>query len=193
MKPSRTPKLKSNTNRSDRGGIVRFLFVAVILSVGLLRSDATARQPQTFPSGNGAWALASDGANIWVTDDRFFNGTVAKIRASDGVLLGIFNVGSEPEGITFDGANIWVSNRASNTVTKLRASDGAVLGTFTVGNGPYGMTFDGENVWVANWNDSTVTKIRPNDGEILATNERWHARRHLPGSKQRHGFARYHF
>jgi hypothetical protein len=47
-----------------------------------------------------------------------------------------FAVGSEPSGVAFDGANIWVANQNSNNVTKLRASDGKLLGTFAVGRVP---------------------------------------------------------
>src|ERR1700680_3023816 len=61
-----------------------------------------------------------------------------------------FAVGVNPEGVAFDGANIWVANNGSNTVTKLRASDGANLGTFAVGGGPEGVAFDGANIWVTN-------------------------------------------
>jgi len=50
---------------------------------------------------------------------------VTKLRASDGVVQGSFAVGSYPNGVAFDGANIWVSNGNNGTVTKLRASDGA--------------------------------------------------------------------
>ena len=39
-----------------------------------------------------------------------------------------------PNGMAFDGANIWVSEpRPTTTVTKLRASDGANLGTLNCG------------------------------------------------------------
>ena len=58
-----------------------------------------------------------------------------------------FPVGTDPEGLTFDGANIWVANTGSNNVTKLRASDGANLGTFGVGSGPRNLAFDGANIW----------------------------------------------
>ena len=58
---------------------------------------------------------------------------VTKLRASDGALQGTFNVGTNPTGVAFDGANIWVANNGSNNVTKLRASDGALQGTFNVG------------------------------------------------------------
>src|SRR4029077_5955072 len=57
-----------------------------------------------------------------------------------------FPVGSSPENLVFDGANIWVTNWSDNTVTKLRASDGANLGTFRVGRNPYHITFDGANI-----------------------------------------------
>jgi len=45
--------------------------------------------------------------------------------------LGTFTVGTEPIGVAFDGANIWVTNLSSANVSKLRASDGTALGTFT--------------------------------------------------------------
>jgi DNA-binding beta-propeller fold protein YncE len=34
--------------------------------------------------------------------------------------VGTFSVGKDPQGIAFDGENLWVSNTESNTVTKLR-------------------------------------------------------------------------
>jgi DNA-binding beta-propeller fold protein YncE len=68
-------------------------------------------------------------------------------------------VGSGPEGVAFDGANIWVANHDYNTVTKLRASDGTNLGTFAVGSGPYGVAFDGANIWVTNSGSNTVSKL----------------------------------
>ncbi len=54
---------------------------------------------------------------------------MAKLRASDGKVLGTFAVGEGPFAVLFDGANIWVSNFFSGNVMKLRASDGALLGT----------------------------------------------------------------
>lgn len=38
-----------------------------------------------------------------------------------------FAVGTNPDAVAFDGANIWVENNGSTTVTKLRTSDGANL------------------------------------------------------------------
>ena len=60
--------------------------------------------------------MAFDGANIWVANSA---GTVTKLRASDGAVLGTFAVGTQPYGVAFDGANVWVTNNGSNTVSKL--------------------------------------------------------------------------
>ncbi|GAF98528.1 unnamed protein product, partial [marine sediment metagenome] len=82
--------------------------------------------------------------------------TVTKLRASDGSLVGTYNVGRNPEGIAFDGENIWVANNHGDTVTKLRAIDGSKIGTYSVGNGPKAIAFDGANIWVTLNNDGAV-------------------------------------
>jgi hypothetical protein len=70
-----------------------------------------------------------DGLNVWIANSGSNN--VTKLRASDGALQGIFTagiapgaavqgvVGSTPFGITFDGANIWVTNINVGSVSKL--------------------------------------------------------------------------
>lgn len=68
-------------------------------------------------------------------------------------------VGSSPEGLTFDGRNVWVAVQGTNSVVKLNAADGSRLGTFPVGGAPEGMAFDGANVWVANESGSTISKL----------------------------------
>ena len=95
--------------------------------------------------------------------------TVNKLRASDGVNLGTFAVGEAPEGIAFDGTNIWVANYFGKSATKLLASDGTVSWTFEVVNLPYGIAYDGTNIWVASFQDNTVTKLRTGDGMVLGT------------------------
>ena len=76
-----------------------------------------------------------------------------------------FPAGAFPQGVAFDGANIWVASLGS--VAKLRASDGAPMGTFAVGVGSRDVAFDGDNIWVANL--GSVTKLRASDGAILDT------------------------
>ena len=70
-----------------------------------------------------------------------------------------YSVGNSPQGVAFDGANIWVTNAGTNNVTKLLASSGAVVGTYPVGSFPDCVAFDGTNIWVTTQNDNGVSKI----------------------------------
>src|SRR5262249_37733287 len=92
---------------------------------------------QTFPVGDAPTNLAFDGSNIWVTN--LGDGTVTKLRASDGAPQGTFIIGQSPQSLTFDGENIWVSSLAQHNLTKLRASDGTVVGSFRVTFNPFGL------------------------------------------------------
>jgi DNA-binding beta-propeller fold protein YncE len=44
---------------------------------------------------------------------------VTKLKAGTGATVGTFKVGSEPAGVAFDGASIWVTNFGGTTVSKL--------------------------------------------------------------------------
>jgi outer membrane protein assembly factor BamB len=135
------------------------------LQVAILRWYPANLTTQFFPVGNHPFAVAFDGANIWVTggDDN----TVIKLRASDGTNLGAFGVGTVPLSIAYDGANIWVSAEVGG-LTKLRASDGTNLGTFLAAEHPLGgVAFDGSNIWVADDSNNTVIKLRASDGTNL--------------------------
>jgi hypothetical protein len=110
------------------------------------------------------YGIAFDGSSIWTANSG--EGTVSKLRASDGATLGTFTVGGSPNFLVFDGANVWITV-SPNTVSKLRASDGKILGSFTVGSAPWWPAFDGENIWVPT-NDG-VTKLRASDGKNLGT------------------------
>ena len=55
-----------------------------------------------------------------------------KLRASDGTVVGAYNVGRDPAEITFDGSNIWVINYGSGNLMKIKPADGSTIGTFTL-------------------------------------------------------------
>jgi YVTN family beta-propeller protein len=78
-------------------------------------------------------------------------------------------VGTNPNGIAFDGADIWVANFSSSTVSKVQASTGLVIGAVTVGSGPSAVAFDGANIWVTNQKSTTVSKVRASDGGCVGT------------------------
>lgn len=85
-----------------------------------------------------------------------------------------YPVGTYPQGITFDGVNIWVANCTNDTVTKLLASTGAIVGTYSVETSdgyykcPEGIVFDGTHIWVANA-DHTVSKLLASTGVQVGT------------------------
>ena len=45
---------------------------------------------------------------------NFADGTISKLRANDGTLLGTLAVGSKPYNLAFDGANVWLANHGDN-------------------------------------------------------------------------------
>ena len=68
-------------------------------------------------------------------------------------------MGTNPQGVAFDGVHIWVANGGSNNITRLKATDGSYQGTFEVGFSPFGVAFDGANIWVTNYGSANVTKL----------------------------------
>ena len=94
---------------------------------------------------------------------------LALLHWYDANMTTTFGVGSGPQGVAFDGADIWVANFSSSNLTKLRASDGKLLGTVHVGSNPFSAAFDGANIWVAKNSGKNVTKLRASDGKVLGT------------------------
>jgi hypothetical protein len=104
--------------------------------------------------GSGPLGIAFDGANMWIANRG--DGTVSKLRASDGKTLGTFQAPVAPYGVAFDGTNIWVSGAPA--LVELGASNGALLGAWNKGPGT-GIAFDGANIWQARFSYNTVYKF----------------------------------
>ncbi len=157
-----------------------------------LTTDQTVAGNKTFSgtlSGNGSGltnvtATIADGS---ITTPKLADGSVTAAKlapdaivppASNLNLLGSlrwdllrgqkdFAAGTNPRGVAFDGANMWVAITGGGSVVKLRVSDGANLGTFNVGSLPIGIAFDGANIWVTNLGSGNVMKLRASDGANL--------------------------
>src|SRR5450432_4041094 len=101
--------------KTNRTIILSILFILFSFGLGVLSLSASAPQPQdpsytiqSFRAGKGPTYLTFDGDNIWVTNTN--GASITKLRASDGALLGIFPFAHDnPEGIAWDGANIWIA------------------------------------------------------------------------------------
>jgi hypothetical protein len=117
--------------------------------------------PVSFPPEG----IAFDGTDIWVTG----NGTVDKIRPSDGALVASFSPGvilPVPGGLAFDGVNMWLADNTGKVV-KVRASDDVVVGTFPLSNfNPIDILFDGRAIWVDGMQG--VEKLRLSDGAVIS-------------------------
>ena len=105
--------------------------------------------------GGGAWNLAFDGTNMWVTN--YFANDVEKV-AYDGTVTTYTGTGDGPRGIAFDGTNMWTANVSGNNVTKI-APNGSMTNYGPI-ESPMDIAFDGTNMWTANGNAS-VSKITP--------------------------------
>jgi DNA-binding beta-propeller fold protein YncE len=147
------------------------IWVANTLSSGVSKLRASDGALIGFLTLNNPREMTFDGANVWVSLKYPRQAArVAKIRASDVEVLGVFPAGPEARYLTFDGANIWVVNIFAESLTKIRASDGVLLGTFPVGlhsSNLAGIVFDGGNIWVADSNTGRVFRLRASDGAYL--------------------------
>lgn len=83
------------------------------------------------------------------------------------------------EGLTYDGANIWVANPEDDLLHKVDFSSGAILATFpapggdtALWGGPDGLAWDGANLWVmADSNDEPhqIYKVDPTNGNVITS------------------------
>jgi outer membrane protein assembly factor BamB len=148
------------------------VFTFILAVSAFLVRPATARQDEPFGSTqsfnvDAARGICFDGVNVWITQDG--PNTVTALRASDGVLFGVFPAGGGGLDAVFDGTYVWACNLYAGTVTRLLASDGSMHGTFPAGAAPFSVIFDGANIWVTNFISNTVTKLRATDGQLLGT------------------------
>ncbi len=85
-----------------------------------------------------------------------------------------FSPCGEPQGLAFDGVNMWVACGAAgtgpnNALVELASSDGSQVRTVLSVQDPYALVYDGANIWASNPNNGTVTEVRARDGVKLAT------------------------
>lgn len=144
-----------------------------------------------LPSG-----LASDGANLYVADTD--NNTIRQIDAATGVVNTLAGTAgtagsvdgtgtaarfNSPQGITTDGLNLYVADKANHTIRKVVIATGqattlaGTAGMFATGNGdgigaaarfrfPAGITTDGANLYVVETLYNSVRKIVIASGEV---------------------------
>ena len=151
------------------GGVV---FATGFLSPGRLYGLASLFTPGAVTTvatnlGANPFTVAYDGARFF-TANSGPPGSVSIVEPVFGPNYTVTTVTagfSQPEGILFDGSNMWVTD---STLKKLD-SNGAILQTVTVGSSPFLPVFDGTNIWVPNLGSNSVSVVRASTGLVLAT------------------------
>jgi len=136
--------------------------------------------------------MAFDGLNIWAISPsnnqvykidltREYSASVSTVgiepcgsswchpNPKDPTIVGTINVGTNPQGVEFDGERVWVTNQDSDTVTVIKTSDSSLVATLSVGDAPTEVLFDGQSVWVLNSADETVTQIDASTRSVVGT------------------------
>lgn len=99
--------------------------------------------------------------SVWVTN--FGSGILSKIDESTDAVTGPFSVGTNPDGIAFDGRYMWVANQGSHTLSRVDTTTNAIVDPESLlGGAPSQVAFDGQDVWISE--GASVRRIDPATG-----------------------------
>ena len=121
--------------------------------------------------GSSPQGIGYDGQRIWTAN---FGASVSIITLNPTGVTNVSTGFTDPIGVIYDGANIWVTDNVSGSVDKLRKLDssGGIMLSVDVGSFPLFPAFDGTNIWVPNFNSNSVSVVRATGGfagTVLAT------------------------
>jgi YVTN family beta-propeller protein len=84
-----------------------------------------------------------------------------------GALTSVATLGNDPDGIAFDGTNLWTTNFGpTGSVSIINPQSYSVNTVITGFNAPFGILYDGAHIWVADYNAGKLLKLNPS-GNIL--------------------------
>ena len=164
---------------NSAGNALKTALVLAVMALGSATARAQTVQYQTYylTVGDSPQSMATgvmfDGQYIWAAIQNPGGGVLVKLTTS-GSVLSTTAVGANPDEITYDGTNAWVTDYSSNAVAVVSPS-GQLLNTisltaFTGPSNPEGIVFDGQYIWVANDSAAnSVTKIDAKSQTIVAT------------------------
>jgi hypothetical protein len=100
--------------------------------------------------GSGPEWVESDGVDLWVTN--FNDGTVSRVRASDGTVLGTWTGALGAYHLVVAKGLVFISGFGPGNLFQIDPAQpaGAVTTvTNAIGSGPIGIAFDGSRIWTA--------------------------------------------
>jgi hypothetical protein len=144
-------------------------FLSRTVDSSLKRGSRRAALDQYWTTQSGSIALTtvgvspigckSDGADIWVANGG--DGTVSRVRASDGRLLGTWTGATNARGVVTGVGKVIISGNNPGTVYFLDplTPGSVIVAANTLGPVSRGITFDGTDLWTAN--NGSVSIVRP--------------------------------
>ncbi|HDO27434.1 MAG TPA: T9SS type A sorting domain-containing protein [Bacteroidetes bacterium] len=86
------------------------------------------------------------------------------------VVHSISTPGTNCQGLTWDGSNLWCSDIIFDTIYKLDPDDGAVIHSFaSPGDMIEGLTWDGSNLWCSDNTSDIVYKLDADNGSVISS------------------------
>lgn len=107
--------------------------------------------------------VESDGADLWVASN--ISGTVSRVKASDGALLGMWTGAADAYGVLVAMGKVFVTG--GTAPGSLYSIDPALPPTVvttvasTLPDGPFGISYDGQRIWVAALSGVSYITLNP--------------------------------
>ena len=112
-----------------------------------------------IPVGEAPLRIVATPDGVWVS--VIGDGTVVRIDPATGEIdqtVTLEPAGSEPEGLAWDGANLWVVDQANARVVQLEP-DGTEVRSVDVGEGPRLATAGPTGIWVTNYVEGSLSHL----------------------------------
>jgi len=127
----------------------------------------------TTTVGDGPKLVASDGADLWVAN--FYSGTVSRVRASDGKLLGTWTGATYAYGVLVAMGRVFVTGETAPGGRLYVIDPSQPPGPVTVLSGglgydPKSIAFDGTRIWTANGDSISIINPGAPLGLNMVTN-----------------------
>ena len=109
--------------------------------------------------GDAPLRIVGTPGGAWVSVIR--DGTVVRIDPASGTVdrrVRLRPAGSQPEGLAWDGAHLWVVDQAGGRVVELDAS-GTPVASYRTGDEPRLVAAGDGGVWVANYGATSVSRV----------------------------------
>lgn len=123
-----------------------------------------------------AGGLAWENSSLWHNNNLQGNSpldTTFQISSTTGDILDYYlPVGTQPTGLTFDGAYLWSADNETDRIYKMYLFDYTAIDSIDAPGGsfPNGLAYDGEFLWVANNESDSIYQVDV-AGTVLSLND----------------------